>query len=92
VQVIVTDREAFPPFRAYLELIAAARAQRPDAFDWRREPYEFERTRLAIDLLLGRADLRPALEAGTPPAGLEAAWAEPLREFETRRAGVLLYA
>ena len=31
-------------------------------FDWRRKAYEFEKERLAIDLLLGHQELRHMLE------------------------------
>jgi len=86
VQIIVRDVAAFRPFRTYLELLSAARAQRPDEFDWRREAYEFETRRLAIDLLLGRHDLRPKIEAGLPVERIVASFAdEPTGFLEDRR-------
>lgn len=60
VFVHVTDRSLFQPMRFALGVIAAARTY--EGFDWRREPYEFETDRLAIDLLLGDARLREILE------------------------------
>lgn len=62
VFVHVTDRTVFEPLRFFLGLIAVAKNY--PGFDWRREPYEFERERLAIDLLLGDGALRPLLEQG----------------------------
>lgn len=56
----VTDREAFKPVRFAIGVIAAAMTY--EGFDWRREMYEFETTRLAIDLLLGDAKLTSLLE------------------------------
>ena len=91
VQVHVVDRAAARPFAAYLELIAAARAQDPGRFDWRREAYEFERDRLAIDLLLGRTGLREMLEAGASSAEMEATWAGDLAAFVRERKRFLLY-
>jgi uncharacterized protein YbbC (DUF1343 family) len=91
VQVHVADPGTFRPFAAYLALLREARRLAPGAFDWRREPYEFESHRLAIDLLLGRADLRPMLEAGAPLAEMEAAWARDLDAFGELRRRFLIY-
>jgi uncharacterized protein YbbC (DUF1343 family) len=91
VQVHVTDRGTARPFATYLVLIREARRQAPDLFDWRRERYEFVDDRLAIDLLLGRADLRPMLDAGASLAEMESSWAPELRRFLEDRERVLLY-
>jgi uncharacterized protein YbbC (DUF1343 family) len=91
VQVHVTDRDTFQPLETYLALLQEARRQDAAAFDWRRTPYEFESDRLAIDLLLGRRDLRPALEAGTPVRDLACAWTADLEAFRALRRGFLLY-
>ncbi|NLH49089.1 MAG: DUF1343 domain-containing protein [Myxococcales bacterium] len=64
VFVHVVDRDAFRSFDAYLRLVAAARRQSPQNFSWRTEPYEFERTRLAFDLLCGTDRMRLDIEAG----------------------------
>jgi hypothetical protein len=53
----------FRPFAAYVELIAAARRQRPHEFAWRTEPYEFVNDRLAFDLLCGTDRIRREIEA-----------------------------
>ena len=91
VQVHVTDRGKARPFATYLVLIREARRLAPNLFDWRRERYEFVDDRLAIDLLLGRSDLRPMLEAGASLAEMEAAWAPGLARFLRDRDRVLLY-
>lgn len=91
VQVIVRDPQRFSPFRVYLHLLQAVRAANPSQFAWRTAPYEFESTRLAIDLLLGRSGLRQALERGVPVADLEAGWREGLESFEAERIDCLLY-
>jgi uncharacterized protein YbbC (DUF1343 family) len=91
VQVHVTDRGTARPFATYLVLIREARRHAPDLFDWRRERYEFVDDRLAIDLLLGRADLRPMLDAGVSLAEMESSWAPELRRFLEDRERVLLY-
>jgi uncharacterized protein YbbC (DUF1343 family) len=91
VQVHVTDRAAFRPFAAYLALLRAARAQDPSSFAWRSERYEFVSDRLAIDLLLGRRDLRHAIEAGASVAEMEALWRDDLGRFASVRGRFLLY-
>ncbi|MCP3981972.1 MAG: DUF1343 domain-containing protein [bacterium] len=91
VQVIPTERHTFRPFATYLTLIAACRRQAPAAFAWRTEAYEFEVERMAIDLLLGRPDLRAALEAGEPVERLEARWSDELAEFSAARDEYLAY-
>ena len=92
VQVIVQDPDSFGPFTTYLCLIREARALDPEVFDWRSEPYEFESERLAIDLLLGRTELRPMLESSVELHEIVASWSEGLREFRRLRQSFLLYS
>ena len=91
IQVHVTDRAKLRPFATYLVLLREARRLDPGAFDWRRERYEFVDDRLAIDLLLGRADLRPMLEAGASLTEMESVWAPGLSRFLADRERALLY-
>jgi len=90
VQLHVTDRETFRPYETGLALLAAARAEAPDEFRWRAEPYEFVADPPAIDLLTGSAAARRAVEAGAPVGDLVAAY-EPFElEFcELRRPHLL---
>jgi uncharacterized protein YbbC (DUF1343 family) len=91
VQVLVEDRSRFRPFACYLALIREIRRQDSAPFDWRREPYEFETDRLAIDLLLGRRELRPMLEAGVPVEEMERSWMTGLEAFVDLRRRFLIY-
>jgi uncharacterized protein YbbC (DUF1343 family) len=91
VHVIPHDRDRFRPFATWLDLLLLARRQDRSAFGWRTEPYEFERDRLAIDLLLGRADLRARLEADEPPAAWDELWRDEVRAFRDLRRPHLLY-
>lgn len=91
VQVYVTDPRRFRPFVTYVALIAEARRLAPQHFRWRRPPYEFERTRLPIDLLGGGPAIRSAIERGRPLARLEASWREGLAGFAGARRPYLLY-
>ena len=91
VQLHVLDREALRPFRTFLAVLADARALDPGRFAWRTETYEFVDDRPAIDLLLGRAGLREALEDEADLADLEAGWTDDLGRFDAERRRFLLY-
>lgn len=64
VMLHVTNPALFRPVATYLTLITLARAQNPDAFQFRTTPYEFEATIPAFDLLAGSAEARQAIAAG----------------------------
>jgi len=91
VQIHVTDRERFKPFLTTLGMLATAQRLGRRRFAWKRPPYEFERRKLPIDILLGTDTIRRALERGATLASLERGWAPNLAAFRRRRAGVLLY-
>ena len=91
VQIHVTDRERFKPFLTTLGMLATARRLGQRRFAWKRPPYEFERRRLPIDILLGTDAIRRALERGATPASLEHGWARDLAAWKRRRADALLY-
>ncbi len=79
VQVHVTDRAAFSPYRAYL---AALRAMRVMAgFSWRTERYEFVDAHPAIDLLTGDARVRALIDAGATVDDIVAVGAERMVEW-----------
>lgn len=56
----ITDRKLFRPVRFALGVIKAAMTFK--GFSWRVEPYEYETTRLAINLLLGDENFKNLLE------------------------------
>ena len=91
VQLHVTDRAAFKPFLTGLGVMAAARRIAPREFRWKRPPYEFERRRLPIDILLGTDGIRRALERGRPLREIEAGWAAALGRWRRQRERVLGY-
>jgi uncharacterized protein YbbC (DUF1343 family) len=93
VMLHVANPELFRPVAAYLTLIALARAQAPERFEFRTSPYEFETTIPAFDLLTGSARAREALLTGARPedlvelvAPVEPAWRERVLEAEARVA------
>lgn len=90
VQLHVTDREAFQPYRAGVALIAAARRLAPDRFAWRREPYEFVADPPAIDLLTGGPEVRQAIDRRADFEEIAAGFVAFEREFAERRRPALI--
>src|SRR6266566_1875328 len=91
VQIHVTDVARFRPYVTGLAVISAARRLRPRRFAWKRPPYEFERRRLPIDILLGTDRIRRALERGRPLREIERSWTADLARWRRRRERVLAY-
>jgi uncharacterized protein YbbC (DUF1343 family) len=67
VMLHVTDAASFRPVATYLTLLALAKRQAPEAFQFRTTPYEFETEVSAFDLLTGSSAAREALNAGASP-------------------------
>jgi uncharacterized protein YbbC (DUF1343 family) len=95
VQPHVEDPATFAPVWFYTGMLARARAQRPERFAWRREPYEFVVDPIAIDLLYGSDRERRLIDTNPSDddlADLRSLWAIEEDEFRQRRAPFLLYA
>ena len=52
-QLHVIDRDIFRPFQTGIEIIRCIRKLYPDSFAWKQPPYEYEREKLPIQILLG---------------------------------------
>lgn len=91
VQLHISDRDAFKSYVTGIAVVKALRRLTPKPFDWRREAYEFENDHLAIDLLLGRHELRKMVEADAPIGEIERSWKEELESYMATRAKYLLY-
>ncbi|MCK9458996.1 MAG: DUF1343 domain-containing protein [Proteobacteria bacterium] len=92
VQIHVTDRRAFLPYRTGVALLVALKAVAGDAFAWRREAYEFVADVPAIDLLAGGEEIRLGVEAGLSTRELAATWEAGERRFADERREFLFYA
>jgi uncharacterized protein YbbC (DUF1343 family) len=91
IQVHVTDRAVFEPYRCGVAVLLELHATCGEAFRWRSEPYEFVSDRLAIDLLTGSDVIRTGIERGAALAELEATWLPAQRRFAERRQPYLQY-
>jgi uncharacterized protein YbbC (DUF1343 family) len=85
------DHEQFKPWRLMALAFKALRLLRPDYDLWRNFPYEYERDRLAIDLINGGELLRQWVDdPAAAPADLEAlAGADEALWREERAVGLL---
>jgi uncharacterized protein YbbC (DUF1343 family) len=90
-QIHVLDRRTFRPVETGVALIEAFRSCAPDRFKWRDPPYEYEHTKLPIDILAGSSTLREQVEAGLPVREIARSWHGEIERFEEKRARYLLY-
>jgi uncharacterized protein YbbC (DUF1343 family) len=84
--------EAFRPWRLIAAAFKAIRRLQPDYPLWRDFPYEYERDRLAIDLINGGSTLREWVDdAAATAADLDALAAQDEADWRAERESVLLY-
>jgi hypothetical protein len=87
------DHEAFRPWRLQALAFKALRELRPDYALWRDFPYEYERDRLAIDLINGSELLRRWVDdPSATPADLDALAMPDEDAWREERKDALLYA
>lgn len=87
----VLERAFYRPVDATLALLWAIRRVDPDHCTFRAEPYEYERDRLAFDLICGTDAVRTGLEQNLEPMQIAARWPEACEKFQTRARPFLLY-
>lgn len=92
VQLHITDREGFLPYRTGVACVAAVHRLYHEAFAWRVRAYEFVDDVPAFDLLAGTADLRKRIERDAPLVELCGTWQDEEAAFIRKRAPYLLYA
>ena len=90
-QVHVTDRAAFQPVRAAVELIDEFARQDRAKFAWRTPPYEYEHDKWPIDILFGSDALRQAVDGRDDVAGLVEGWGREEDAFRQLRERYLIY-
>jgi uncharacterized protein YbbC (DUF1343 family) len=91
VQIHVTDRDALQPVRMGLHLIATLKALYPAKAAWSHYERADGSRLFHFDRLIGNAEVREALDAGTPVKQITSDWAAAEEEFRYRRRAYLLY-
>jgi uncharacterized protein YbbC (DUF1343 family) len=91
LQIHVTDRRAFRPWRTTLTLLREVVRLWPEDFAWKEPPYEYERRRLPFDILSGDPRIRNRLEEGRPPAETARLGRNLLDRFRHRAENYFIY-
>ena len=87
----VTDRKKFNAFKVGIHLLKTIAALYPKSFEWKKPPYEYEHTRMPIDLIAGTSTLRKLIESSGDLKPLEREAESQLRDFKKLRRNFLLY-
>jgi uncharacterized protein YbbC (DUF1343 family) len=90
-QIHVLDRAVFKPVLTGMALIQMFRRADAKNFAWRQPPYEYEHTKLPIDILAGSDTLRQQIEADVAATEIAASWSDDEAAFRTLREPFLLY-
>jgi hypothetical protein len=86
------EHERFRPWRLMALALKALRRLHPAYHLWRDFPYEYERERLAIDLINGGEDLRQWVDdPAAGPGDLDALARRDEKSWKEEREAVLIY-
>ncbi len=91
-QIHITDRAGFKPYRTGLAVLQALSRVHPEKFRWLEPPYEYEREKLPIDILIGSSTVRQRVESGEGLDRLESEWRGDLAEFRRKCEPCFLYS
>ncbi|HEX6462880.1 MAG TPA: DUF1343 domain-containing protein [Vicinamibacterales bacterium] len=90
-QIHVTDRRAFRPMRAAIEMIDEFHREAPSQPIWRDPPYEYEHVKPPIDILYGSDRLRRGIDEQKAVASILGDWQRDEDAFRKLRERYLLY-
>ena len=88
----VIDPHTYRPYFTSIALLKAILDIHRKDFRWKNPPYEYERERKPIDLILGDTELRQRLESGASISSITQYWVADLESFSQWRKPYLLYA
>ena len=88
----VIGPHTYHPYLTSVALLNAIMEIHKKDFRWKNPPYEYERERKPIDLILGDTALRKDLESGTPISRITQNWVADIESFSQWRRPYLLYA
>jgi uncharacterized protein YbbC (DUF1343 family) len=90
-QIHVRDRGAFRPVLTGLAIIDEIRAADPASFQWKQAPYEYEHTKVPIDVIAGSSSFRRAIDSGDSAEHIAARWEASVAAFRDLQQPYLLY-
>lgn len=91
LQIHITDPDTYKPYITTLAMIQDVISLYPHHFSWRKPPYEYEKEKMPIDLIMGDKSLREGIEQQKDINDLEASWQKELQDFKEIAQGYLLY-
>ncbi|MCD6353602.1 MAG: DUF1343 domain-containing protein [Proteobacteria bacterium] len=91
MQIHVAKRDLFLPVITGVAIIKAVYQLYPEIFQWKKPPYEYEETKLPIDILSGSDTLRLQIEKGCSLKEISASWEKKREKFLIERKPYLLY-
>jgi len=90
--VHIMDPNIFNPYFTTLSLLQAVIKTHPQKFSWREPPYEYEYTRMPIDLLIGNRSIRHELESGESSLhAIKERWTSELGSYINLKKGYHIY-
>jgi uncharacterized protein YbbC (DUF1343 family) len=89
-QLHVVDRSTYRPVETAVSILNVINRTAPDDFAWRRPPYEYEDTKMPIDILWGSDELRVGIDSGAPGDIMKSARAD-IDAFENVVSPYILY-
>jgi len=91
LQIHITDPKTYKPYFTTLAIIQNIISLYPNHFSWRSPPYEYEREKMPIDLIMGDKSLREAIEQQKEINELEKSWQKELHDFREIAQGYFFY-
>jgi len=80
-QIHVTHPDRYLPYEASLNMLRAVILEHGDQFAWKPPPYEYEYSRLPIDLILGSRHIRQQIEQGVTIDRIKRQWQPELMRY-----------
>lgn len=91
IQVVPEKLKYFKSFRTYYEIIRLIKTLHPEQLLWRQPPYEFETSRLPIDMICGSDFIRKSIEKGLAFEGIDYSIKQEIEAYKNKTDNFLLY-
>ena len=91
LQIHLTDSKIFKPYVTTLAIVQDIISLYPGHFSWREPPYEYEREKMPVDLIIGDKNLREGIEQQKDINELENSWQKELEDFKELAQRYFLY-
>jgi len=91
LQIHLIDSKIFKPYVTTLAIVQDIISLYPPQFSWREPPYEYEREKMPVDLIVGDKNLREGIEQQKDINELENSWQKELKDFKEIAQRYFLY-